>query len=247
MVLDTAEVDGVGLKSGNTCDSRFVGNEDVLAVFPEKVDTEAQAISKEAYVNTIVLLGGCFPSNIGVTVAGFACTRHERTVVGTEVTCTVIGPPCTTIVGIELPCAGQIEETANALVITYLTDRTAKFEIGNNVTDRLPEFFRRDYPAERSRREKAKTLTFGEVLRAVIAHVEVYHILGLVVVGDTSHHTYITTGDRIVDTARIVVFRFIIKNECTEIVVTELAGIVEARLCIPVSTSPFGLTVAKRP
>jgi len=164
MVLDTAEVDGVGFESGNTCNSCFVGNENVLTVFPEEVDTKTQAISKEVYIGTIVLLGGCFPSNIGVTVAGFACARHERTVVGTEVTCTVVGPPCTTVVGVELPCARQIEKAANTLVITYLTDRTAKFEIGNNATDRFPEFFRRDYPAERSRRKKAKALTFGEIL-----------------------------------------------------------------------------------
>ena len=164
MVLDTAEVDGVGFESGNTCDACFVGNKDVLAVFPEEVYTEIQATSKEVYIGTIILLGGCFPSDIGVTVAGFACAGHEHTVVGTEVTCTVVGPPCTTVVGVELPCTGQIEEAADTLVITYLTDRTAKFEIGNNITDRLPEFFRRDYPAERSRREKAKALTFCEVL-----------------------------------------------------------------------------------
>jgi len=69
----------------------------------------------------------------------------------------------------------------------------------------------------------------------------------LVVVGDTAYHTYIATGDRIVDTARIVVFRFIIKNKRTEIVATELAGIVETCLCIPISPPPFRLTIAKRP
>ena len=164
MVLDTAKVDGIGLESGNTRDGCFVGNEDVLAVFPEEVDTETQAISKEVYIGTIVLLGGCFPSNIGVTVAGFACTGHEHTVVGTEVTCTVVGPPCTTVVGVELPCTGQIEEAADTLVITYFTDRTAKFKIRNHLADRLPEFFRGDDPAERSRREKTKAFTFGEVL-----------------------------------------------------------------------------------
>ena len=116
------------------------------------------------YIGTIVLLGGCFPSNIGVTVAEFACTGHEHTVVGTEVTCTVVGPPCTTVVGVELPCTGQIEEAADTLVITYFTDRTAKFKIRNHLADRLPEFFRGDDPAERSRREKTKAFTFGEVL-----------------------------------------------------------------------------------
>ena len=50
MILDTTEVDGIGFESGNTCNGCFVGNEDVLAVFPEEVDTETQAISKEAYI-----------------------------------------------------------------------------------------------------------------------------------------------------------------------------------------------------
>ena len=198
-------------------------------------------------VETIVLLGGCFPGDIRVTIRRFACARHERAVVNTEVTCTVVGPPRTTVVCVELPCARQIEETADSLVITDLSDRAANLEIRNNATDGLPEFLGRNNPTERSRREETETLALGKVLRSIVTHVEVNHILGLVVVGDASHHAHITTGDGIIHAARIVVLGFVIQNESADIMVAKLAGVVQTCFSIPVSAAPFCLVVTQRP
>ena len=250
MILHTALVDVTCRKTGHGGQQRSVRHQDVLTVFPEKVEVNGQTVVDESGIQTNVYLRGRFPCNVRVT-CGELFHGLQPATTGTEVGTSLLRVnrrgAC-----IELPGTGQIEEAGTiGVVVTYLTPRSAQFQVADIFLNRFPKLLARRNPTHRERGECTVALAFGKVLRTVITDIEVYQVAGIIVIGHTSHESYVALRNRLIQAAVgipwVIGLALVVEKQRAHIVLTELAGVVEACLSIPVTAAPLALAVRNRP
>ena len=66
-----------------------------------------------------------------------------------------------------------VDETlVTVLVITHETVGTTKLEVGDGLAQRLPELLLADHISKTDRGEEAPAVTFGKLLRSIVAGIE---------------------------------------------------------------------------
>ena len=205
-------------------------------MFDEVVEIHLQLAIEEVSVNTIVLLGSRFPRHIWITFLCLVGTRSDRAS-ATEEETTV-----SSIIYIR-----QIEETRIIAhtVVTYDTVRDTHLQVVHKVLYRLHELLFGHNPTYRKCRKQTETLAGSKVLRTVVAHVYIKQVAGVIVIGSASHQTDITSRNRqeCRRTAGIVGNGLIIHHKSRNVVLAEVALIVQSSFHIPVFATADSLFV----
>ena len=102
----------------------------------------------------------------------------------------LVTPVIAARIGIDSSQVGKTARTAD-IVITHQTNARAQLQLTQHLTRRLHPVLLRHQPTYRSRREETETLPLGEVLRTVVAKVELEHIAAVVGVRCTTCDTLV--------------------------------------------------------
>ena len=212
------------------------------------IEVGLQSVAEEAHVEAVVLLEGFLPRHVGIVLLCLDGTHLGRSVLHTEVvairtavlTGTVEERVLVDVVGI-----GQIHETCAAnLVVTDETPGGAQLEEADHLLDGLEERLVAGHPAKGTGGEEAEALARREVLRTIVAHVELGHVAVVPVVGHTAYEAEQSVLDVGVS-AGIVFLALVVQGQGADGVQTERATVVESRLEVPPAGLAAALAVAR--
>ena len=199
------------------------------------IEATTELILQEVDVDTIVLLIGVLPGDVGIVARHLVGSLPYGSVVNTEdVSISITGRNIAIIDGERI--GGVHKAITVQISITYQTVAGTKLQEAYCLGERLEEWLIADYPTHRHCWEGSVTLARSKVLGTIVTHVELCHIAVVPIVGNTTYQTYLAVR-HIGIGARIIAAVLIVEQDGTHIVQTEGTVIVKTCLKIPVTTA----------
>ena len=227
----------VGVRHLETDDGRYivVDHHDVGTVLVVVIEVTTELILQEVDIETIVLLIGVFPGDVGIVARHLVGSLPYGGVVDTEDVSVSIAGRNSTIVDSKR-IGGVHKAVAVQIGITYQTVAGTELQEAYYLGKRLEKWFIAHYPTHRHSRESTITLAWCKVLGAIVTHIELCHIAIVPVVGNTTHQTYLAVR-HIGIGARIIAAVLIVEQDGTYIVQSERTVVVKTCLKIPVTAA----------
>ena len=227
----------VGVRHLETDDGRYivVDHHNVGTVLVVVIEVTTELILQEVDVETIVLLVGVLPGDVGIVARHLVGSLPYGGVVDAEDISVSIAGRNSTIVDSKR-IGGVHKAVAVQIGITYQTVAGTELQEAYYLGKRLEEWFIAHYPTHRHSREGTITLAWCKVLGAIVTHIELCHIAIVPVVGNTTYQTYLAVR-HIGIGARIIAAVLIVEQDGTYIVQSERTVVVKTCLKIPVTAA----------
>ena len=233
----------VGVRHLETDDGRYivVNHHDVGTVLVVVIEVTTELILQEIDVETIVLLVGVLPGDVGIVARHLVGSLPYGGVVDTEdVSVSITGSNGAIIDGKRI--GGVHKAVAVQIGITYQTVAGTKLQETYCLGKRLEEWLIAHYPTHRHSREGTVTLARSKVLGTIVTHIELCHVAVVPVVGNTTNQTYLAVR-HIGIGAWIIAAVLIVEQDGTHIVQTERTVVIKTCLEIPVTAATGTLRI----
>ena len=233
----------VGVRHLETDDGRHivVDHHDVGTVLVVVIEGTAELILQEIDVETIVLLVGVLPGDVGIVASHLVGSLPYGGIVDTEnISVSIAGRNTAVVDGERI--GGVHKAVAVQIGITYQTVAGTELQEAYCLGKRLEEWLIAHYPTHRHRWEGTVTLARSKVLGTIVTHIELCHVAVVPVVGNTTYQTYLAVR-HIGIGAWIIAAVLIVEQDGTHIVQTERTVVVKTCLEIPVTAATGTLRI----
>ena len=192
LILHPAQVDILGDLGSYHRRSRFALDEDAFAFLVEVVGLNTDLVIQSQF-DTYVGLRRLFPGHVGIADLSGRVTVRRNTRI--DRAAGARGSPNETGGGdVHRRVIGETTASAD-LVVTDFAIRTSDLQYIDLVAQRLPEFLVADHVTQRIGGEETVSLARSEVLRTVVAAVELQEIFVPEGVGDAGRNTHVPIGE----------------------------------------------------
>ena len=225
----------VALRHAVDCGDDAEGGENLVAVLVEPVEIDGKAAAEELGLEAHVVLAGALPGDVRIAEAAL----DRAGIIGVLPGAVVVAEPIAVLV--EFPGIRQIVVAAAGaqLVVTDLAVGCTQFYETDYIILGEPGL-EGWHPSCRNCREEAEALALGELLGAVVTHVELCHVAVGVVIGDTPHEAH-DAGWHVVTVVWHGVLRCLAQKQGGEVVVSEGSRPVQTGIhieLVPVGIAP---------